>query len=86
MYEGPQQEEADRQTWSKTPRRETWDLRLHLRLAQNYTIAQQYKEAIEQYLLRRSSRHSTRSSCTVWPRSISTSRMLTLRGGQSITS
>ena len=41
MYEGPQQEEADRQTWSQTPRRETWDLRLHLRLAQNYTIAQQ---------------------------------------------
>jgi len=51
MYEGPRREESDRKTWSNTPSRETWDLRLHLRLAQNYTIAQQYKEAIEQYLL-----------------------------------
>jgi tetratricopeptide (TPR) repeat protein len=51
MYEGPQRQEEDRQSWNKTPRRETWDLRLHLRLAENYTIARQFKEAIEQYLL-----------------------------------
>jgi tetratricopeptide (TPR) repeat protein len=51
MYEGPQRGEEDRKTWNKTPHRETWDLRLHLRLAENYTIARQFKEAIEQYLL-----------------------------------
>jgi predicted negative regulator of RcsB-dependent stress response len=51
MYEGPQQTEADRRSWSKAPLRETWDLRLHLRLAENYTIARQFKEAIEQYSL-----------------------------------
>jgi tetratricopeptide (TPR) repeat protein len=51
MYEGPQRQEEDRQTWNKTPRRETWDLRLHLRLADNYTIARQFKDAIEQYVL-----------------------------------
>lgn len=51
MYEGPQRQEDDRQSWNKSPRREMWDLRLHLRLAENYTIARQFKEAIEQYLL-----------------------------------
>jgi tetratricopeptide (TPR) repeat protein len=51
MYEGPQKQEDDRQAWSKTPQRETWDLRLHLRLAENYTIARQLTEAIEQYSL-----------------------------------
>jgi tetratricopeptide (TPR) repeat protein len=51
MYEGPQRQEDDRKTWSKSPHRETWDLRLHLRLAQNYAIARQFKEAIEQYSL-----------------------------------
>lgn len=51
MYDGPQRPEEDRQTWNKVSRRESWDLRLHLRLADNYTIAQQFKEAIEQYSL-----------------------------------
>ena len=51
MYEGPQQQEDDRSVWDKMPHRETWDLRLHLRLAENYTIAKQLSEAIEQYSL-----------------------------------
>lgn len=51
MYEGPQSQEPDRQNWAKSQRQETWDLRIHLRLAQNYTIAKQFKQAIEQYSL-----------------------------------
>ena len=51
MYEGPRRDETDRSNWSAKPQQETWDLRLHLRLAQNYAIAEQFKEAIAQYLL-----------------------------------
>jgi tetratricopeptide (TPR) repeat protein len=51
MYEGPRRGEADRQNWSAKPQVDTWDLRLHLRLAENYVLAEQFKEAIEQYSL-----------------------------------
>jgi len=51
MYEGPHKHEGDGDTWRAKRGPEAWDLRLHLRLAQNYTIAKQFKEAIEQYTL-----------------------------------
>ena len=51
MYEGPSSGEADSKEWGATYRRRPWDLRLHLRLAENYSIARQSHEAIEQYTL-----------------------------------
>jgi tetratricopeptide (TPR) repeat protein len=51
MYEGPAGSESDGDKWVSKKREETWDLRLHLRLAHNYTIAQQFEEAIGQYKL-----------------------------------
>jgi len=51
MYEGPNKNEADGDKWMATRGPEAWDLRLHLRLAHNYTIARQFKEAIVQYRL-----------------------------------
>lgn len=51
MYEGPHKAEADGEKWVAKRGSDAWDLRLHLRLAQNYTIARQFKEAIEQYTL-----------------------------------
>lgn len=49
MYEGPRSEDADAAAWDKAGRQSPWDIRLHLRLAENYTVAGQYKLAIEQY-------------------------------------
>lgn len=51
MYEGPHKNEADSDKWTAKRGPEAWDLRLHLRLAHNYTIARQFEEAIEQYRL-----------------------------------
>ena len=86
MYQGPRA--AGRPTGSPGAGRrtgETWDLRLHLRLAENYTIARQFKEAIGTVLSRGATRAArTCSSCTAWPRFISTRRRLILRGRPSI--
>ena len=51
MYEGPRQNEADGDKWMAARGPDAWDLRLHLRLAHNYAIARQFKEAIVQYRL-----------------------------------
>jgi len=49
MYEGPSLDEADVKRWSGSWRQHAWDIRLHLRLAENYAKAGEEKEAIDQY-------------------------------------
>jgi tetratricopeptide (TPR) repeat protein len=51
MYEGPRARDERSDDWTGRQQLAMWDLRLHLRLAQNYAIASQFQEAIEQYRL-----------------------------------
>lgn len=53
LYEGPPTADADGRTWHRAnvPVTRPWDIRLHLRLGENYVIAGELKEAIVQYEL-----------------------------------
>jgi tetratricopeptide (TPR) repeat protein len=51
MYEGPDSSPADAAAWNRAAQEATWDIRLHLRLGENYEVSDQPKKAIEQYEL-----------------------------------
>jgi len=50
LYEGPEPEGADSRAWGESGG-SRWDIRLHLRLAENYELSGQAGKAIEQYRL-----------------------------------
>jgi tetratricopeptide (TPR) repeat protein len=51
MYDGPDSNAAVSPPWTVRVQATPWDIRLHLRLGENYAISRQPKKAIEQYEL-----------------------------------